>query len=43
MRSGWSRRFPDPSLTVPQMLYAISCGAVAYALLGAGRVPCSRC
>ncbi len=37
LRSGWSRRFPDPSLTVPQMLYAISCGAVAYALLGAGR------
>jgi diguanylate cyclase len=37
LRSGWSRRFPDPSLTVPQMLYAISCGALAYALLGAGR------
>jgi diguanylate cyclase len=37
LRSGWSRRFPDPSLTVPQMLYAISCGAVAYALLGSGR------
>ena len=37
LRSGWSRRFPDPSLTVPQMLYAISCAALAYALLGKGR------
>ena len=37
IRSGWSRRFRDPSLTVPQMLYAIACGAVAYALLDAAR------
>lgn len=37
IRSGWSRRFADPSLTVPQMLYAISAGAGAYALVGAGR------
>jgi len=37
IRSGWSRRFEDPSLTVPQMVYALACGAGAYALLGAGR------
>lgn len=37
IRSGWSRRFEDPSLTVPQMVYAITCGAAAYALLGPGR------
>ena len=37
IRSGWSRRLRDPSLTVPQMVYAITCGAVAYALLGAAR------
>ena len=37
IRSGWSRRRSDPSLTVPQMLFALTSGAVAYALLGAGR------
>lgn len=37
IRSGWSRRAADPSLTVPQMVYALLCGAVAYALVGAGR------
>lgn len=37
LRSGWSRRFPDPSLTVPQMVFAISCAATVYPLLGAGR------
>jgi diguanylate cyclase len=37
IRSGFSRRFKEPSLTVPQMLYAIVCGAIAYAILGAGR------
>lgn len=37
IRSGWSRRHGDPSLTVPQMLFALTSGAVAYALLGAGR------
>jgi diguanylate cyclase (GGDEF)-like protein len=37
IRSGWSRRLPDPSLTLPQMLYAIVSGAVAYALVGDGR------
>ena len=37
VRSGWSRRWPEPSLTVPQMLFALTSGAAAYALLGAGR------
>ncbi|HEY6134736.1 MAG TPA: diguanylate cyclase [Rubrivivax sp.] len=37
IRSGWSRRLPDPSLAVPQMLYAITSGAVAYTIVGAGR------
>ncbi len=34
IRSGWSRRLPDPALTVPQMLYAISSAAAGYALAG---------
>ena len=37
IRSGWSRRHADPSLTVPQMVFAMTSGALAYALLGAGR------
>jgi diguanylate cyclase len=37
IRSGWSERFDDPALTVPQMVYAIACSAWAYALVGAGR------
>lgn len=37
IRSGWSRRFADPSLTAPQMVYAITCCAAAYAMVGAGR------
>ena len=37
IRGGWSRRRADPSLTVPQMLFALTSAAVAYALLGAGR------
>ncbi|MDE2397394.1 MAG: diguanylate cyclase [Burkholderiales bacterium] len=37
IRSGWSQRFADPSLTVVQMLYAITCCAAAYMLVGAGR------
>ena len=37
IRSGWSRRLADPSMTMPQMMYAIASGAVAYALVGAGR------
>jgi diguanylate cyclase len=37
IRTGFSRRWRDPSLTVPQMAYAIACSAWAYWLLGAGR------
>lgn len=37
LRSGWSRRCIDPSLTVAQMLFALSSGALAYGLLGDGR------
>jgi diguanylate cyclase (GGDEF)-like protein len=37
IRSGVSRRWAEPSLTVPQMLYALTSSAVAYTLLGAGR------
>jgi diguanylate cyclase (GGDEF)-like protein len=37
IRSGVSLRWRDPSLTVPQMLFALTSGAVAYTLLGAGR------
>ncbi|WP_425257262.1 GGDEF domain-containing protein [Rubrivivax sp. RP6-9] len=37
IRSGWSRRLADPSMTVLQMGYAVTCGAWAYALVGAGR------
>jgi len=34
IRSGWSLRFEDPSLTLPQMLFAITSGAAGYALAG---------
>ncbi len=34
IRSGWSRRFADPSLTLAQMLFAVTSGAVAYAMAG---------
>ena len=37
IRSGWSRRCANASLTVPQMLFALTSGAVAYTLVGAGR------
>ena len=37
IRSGFSRRWHEPSLTVPQMVFALTSGAVAYALVGAGR------
>jgi diguanylate cyclase len=37
IRSGWSRRLAEPSMTVPMMVYAVTCGAVAYALLGPAR------
>jgi diguanylate cyclase len=34
IRSGWSRRFADPSLTVAQMVFGITSGAIAYAMAG---------
>jgi len=34
IRSGHAKRFEDPSLTHPQMVYAITSGAAAYALAG---------
>lgn len=37
IRSGWSLQRGDPSLTLPQMLFAITSGAVAYAMAGAVR------
>lgn len=37
IRSGWSRERAEPSLSVPQMLFALTSGGVAYTLLGAGR------
>lgn len=37
IRSGRNLRFAEPSLTVPQMVYAILCGAAAYAIAGHGR------
>ncbi len=37
IRSGVSRRWSEPSLTVPQMLFALASAAVAYTLLAAGR------
>jgi diguanylate cyclase (GGDEF)-like protein len=37
IRFGWSRHWHEPSLTVPQMVFALTSGAVAYALLGEGR------
>lgn len=37
IRSGWSQRLREPSMTLQQMVFALSSGVVAYALLGAGR------
>lgn len=37
IRSGYSHRLGEPSLTVPQMLFALTSAAVAYSLVGAGR------
>ena len=37
IRTGFSRRWREPSLTMPQMVFALASGAVAYALLGSGR------
>jgi len=41
IRSGWSRRLADPSMTLPQMFYAILCAAAAYPIAGSayGIVP----
>lgn len=37
IRSGVSQRWPDPSLTLPQIVYAIACDAAAYAIGGQAR------
>lgn len=37
IRTGWSQRLADPSLTVPQMLYAVACAAAAYGIAGRGQ------
>jgi diguanylate cyclase len=37
IRSGWSERLADPSLTVAQMMFAIGCCAAGYAIAGAAR------
>lgn len=34
IRFGWSRGFADPSLTMVQMVFAITSGAIAYAMAG---------
>lgn len=34
IRSGWSERLAEPSLTLPQMVFAIACAAAAYAMAG---------
>lgn len=41
IRCGWSRRLADPSMTLPQMLYAIACNAAGYMIAGRahGAVP----
>ena len=37
IRAGWTRRLPDPALTVVQIRYAIVSNAIGYALLGEAR------
>jgi diguanylate cyclase (GGDEF)-like protein len=37
IRSGQNLRYAEPSLTVPQMVFAILCAAAAYAIAGHGR------
>jgi diguanylate cyclase (GGDEF)-like protein len=37
IRSGWSARLAEPTMTVAQIVYALTCGAAAYALLGPAR------
>jgi diguanylate cyclase (GGDEF)-like protein len=34
IRSGWSQRLRDPSMTMAQMVYAIACAAAGYAIAG---------
>lgn len=36
IRLGWSARLEDPSMTLPQLLYAVACTAGAYRIAGAG-------
>ena len=37
IRSGWSRRFKDPALTLAQILYAVTCCAAAFVIAGPAR------
>lgn len=37
IRSGWSRRFKDPALTLAQILYAVTCCAAAFVTAGPAR------
>lgn len=37
IRCGWALRFADPSLAVPQLLYAVGCAAVGYRINGQGQ------
>ncbi len=37
IRSGWSRRFKDPALTLAQILYAITCCVAAFVIAGPAR------
>ena len=37
VRTGANRRFAEQSLTMPQMLFALACGSVAYGLAGRAR------
>src|SRR6218665_522468 len=37
IRTGFNLGLSDPSMTLPQMVFAISCGAAAYAIAGPGR------
>ena len=38
LRSGWTQRFADPSITLAQVLIAVSWNALLYALVGQARV-----
>ena len=37
IRSGWSRRFKDPALTLAQILYAVTCCVAAFVIAGPAR------